>query len=120
MRTFQEIRDNYRFSDLEAETLKGLLPVVEPHAARLNGGDEVVQNLVGDALIEDAAVPEFDDVVLQRLELDTQRIGDVGDANLAEIRQAGLRAKRGELRTLNRDLEVAFGPRIGKRLEGRA
>ncbi len=35
MRTFQEIRDNYRFSDLEAETLKGLLPVVEPHAARL-------------------------------------------------------------------------------------
>jgi uncharacterized membrane protein (DUF373 family) len=35
MRTFQEIRDNYRFSDLEAETLKGLLPVVEPHAPRL-------------------------------------------------------------------------------------
>jgi uncharacterized membrane protein (DUF373 family)/hemoglobin-like flavoprotein len=35
MRTFQEIRDNYRFNDLEAETLKGLLPVVEPHAPRL-------------------------------------------------------------------------------------
>jgi uncharacterized membrane protein (DUF373 family) len=35
MRTFQEIRDNYRFSDLEAETLKGLLPVVEPHAPQL-------------------------------------------------------------------------------------
>jgi uncharacterized membrane protein (DUF373 family) len=35
MRTFQEIRDNYRFSDLEAETLKGLLPVVEPHARQL-------------------------------------------------------------------------------------
>jgi uncharacterized membrane protein (DUF373 family) len=35
MRTFQEIRENYRFSDIEAETLKGLLPVVEPHAQRL-------------------------------------------------------------------------------------
>ena len=35
MRTFQEIRDNYRFSDLEAETLKRLLPVVEPHAPQL-------------------------------------------------------------------------------------
>jgi uncharacterized membrane protein (DUF373 family) len=35
MRTFQEIRDNYRFSDLEAETLKGLLPLVEPHARQL-------------------------------------------------------------------------------------
>ena len=35
MRTFQEIRDNYRFSDIEAETLRGLLPVVEPHAQQL-------------------------------------------------------------------------------------
>ena len=35
MRTFQEIRDNYRFSDLEAETLRGLLPVVEPHSRQL-------------------------------------------------------------------------------------
>ncbi len=31
MRTFQEISDNYRFTDPEAETLKGLLPIVEPH-----------------------------------------------------------------------------------------
>ena len=38
MRTFQEIRDNYRFSDLEAETLRGLLPVVEPHATAVDPG----------------------------------------------------------------------------------
>jgi uncharacterized membrane protein (DUF373 family)/hemoglobin-like flavoprotein len=31
MRTFQEIKDNYRFTELEIETLKSLLPVVEPH-----------------------------------------------------------------------------------------
>ncbi len=31
MRTFQEIKDNYRFSELEIEILKGLLPVVSPH-----------------------------------------------------------------------------------------
>jgi uncharacterized membrane protein (DUF373 family)/hemoglobin-like flavoprotein len=31
MRTFQEIKENYRFSEPEMETLKGLLPVVEPH-----------------------------------------------------------------------------------------
>jgi uncharacterized membrane protein (DUF373 family)/hemoglobin-like flavoprotein len=35
MRTFQEIKDNYRFSELEIETLKGLKPVVEPHADHL-------------------------------------------------------------------------------------
>ena len=32
MRTFQEIKDNYRFSDPDIETLKGLLPVVSPYA----------------------------------------------------------------------------------------
>ena len=31
MRTFQEIKNNYRFTDPDIETLKGLLPVVEPH-----------------------------------------------------------------------------------------
>jgi len=35
MRTFQEIKDNYRFTTAEMETLKSLLPVVEPHADRL-------------------------------------------------------------------------------------
>ncbi len=31
MRTFQEIKENYRFADPDIEILKGLLPVVEPH-----------------------------------------------------------------------------------------
>ena len=35
MRTFQEIKDNYRFTELEAETLKALGPVVEPYADRI-------------------------------------------------------------------------------------
>ena len=37
MRTFQEIKDNYRFTELEMETLKGLLPIVAPHADRIVG-----------------------------------------------------------------------------------
>jgi hypothetical protein len=32
MRTFQEIKQNYRFTNQDIETLKGLLPVVSPHA----------------------------------------------------------------------------------------
>jgi uncharacterized membrane protein (DUF373 family)/hemoglobin-like flavoprotein len=35
MRTFQEIKDNYRFSEPDIEILKSLLPVVEPHADRI-------------------------------------------------------------------------------------
>jgi uncharacterized membrane protein (DUF373 family)/hemoglobin-like flavoprotein len=35
MRTFQEIKDNYRFSEPDTEILQGLLPVVEPSADRI-------------------------------------------------------------------------------------
>jgi uncharacterized membrane protein (DUF373 family) len=35
MRTFQEIKDNYRFTQAETETLQGLGPIMEPHADRL-------------------------------------------------------------------------------------
>src|SRR3989339_556168 len=35
MRTFQEIKDNYRFTGQDIETLEGLLPVVSPHADRI-------------------------------------------------------------------------------------
>jgi uncharacterized membrane protein (DUF373 family) len=35
MRTFQQITDNYKFTELEGETLRNLLPVVEPHADRV-------------------------------------------------------------------------------------
>jgi uncharacterized membrane protein (DUF373 family)/hemoglobin-like flavoprotein len=35
MRTFQEIKDNYRFTEPEIEILRSLLPVVEPHADRV-------------------------------------------------------------------------------------
>ena len=31
MRTFQEIKDNYRLNDQDIETLKGLLTLVSPH-----------------------------------------------------------------------------------------
>jgi uncharacterized membrane protein (DUF373 family)/hemoglobin-like flavoprotein len=35
MRTFQEIKDNYRFTEAEVETLRTLLPLIEPHADQL-------------------------------------------------------------------------------------
>ncbi len=35
MRSFQNIRDNYRFTEFDVEVLKNLRPVVEPHLDRL-------------------------------------------------------------------------------------
>ena len=53
-------------------------------------GDEIVEDLVGHRLVEDAAVAELDQVVLQRLQLDAAVAGHVRDPDLAEVREAGL------------------------------
>src|SRR6267378_6635101 len=90
------------------------------HAARLNRCDEVVEDLVGDVFVVDAPVAEFNHVELQRLELDAACVGHVGDADLAEIGQAGHRTHRGELWTPNRDLVFPLWPRVGEGLERRA
>src|SRR5256885_14101403 len=87
------------------------------HAAGRDRADEGVENLVRHGLVKDPFVAEFDQVVLQRFELDAPRVGDVGDANLAEVGQSRFWAYRRELGTLNRDLVVAFGTRVGERFE---
>src|SRR5580765_7725387 len=67
------------------------------HLARRQQGDQIVQNLVGRRLVEDAAVAEFDEVILERLQLDAPFVGHVRDAYLAEVGQPGLRADGREL-----------------------
>src|SRR5207237_6385824 len=90
------------------------------HAARLACGHQIVENLVRDVLVEDAAVAELDDVGLERLQLDTARVGAVADANRPEIGQPRLRAQRCELGTLDGDLVIALRTRVRKRFERRA
>src|SRR5436190_1706764 len=90
------------------------------HAPRLTCRDEIVQDLVRHRLIVNPAVAELDDVVLQRLELDASRVGRVSDADLAEVGESSFGTHRRELRTIDRDLVVALGARIRKRVERRA
>jgi hypothetical protein len=73
----------------------------------MNCGDEIVQDLVRDVLVENAAVPEVDEVILQRLQLDAGGVGDVSNPYLAEVGQPGLRTEGGELRTVDGDLVIA-------------
>src|SRR4051794_34699464 len=89
------------------------------HPAGRAGGDEIVEDLVGDRLVEDPAVAELDEVVLQYLQLDTAIARNVGDADLAEVGQPGFRTHGGELGTGNCDLVVAPRARIGKCLDRR-
>src|SRR5579872_580856 len=86
------------------------------HAAWRAGGDEIVEDLVGDRLIKDPAVTKLDHVVLQRLQLDAAFVGHVSDANLPEIGEAGLGAHGRKLRTADGDLVVTARLRVGEGL----
>ena len=90
------------------------------HAPRLAGGNQVVEDLVGHVLVEDAPVAELDEVILQRLELDAARAGRIRDADLAEIGQPRLGAYRGEFGARDRDLVIPLRARVGEGLERRA
>src|SRR5690349_4093437 len=69
------------------------------HAARVNGGDEVVLDLIGDVFVKNPAVAKFDQVILERLQFDAARVGRIRDPNLAEVGETGLRADARKLRT---------------------
>src|SRR5262245_17851535 len=68
------------------------------HAARPDRGHQVVEDAVGDVLVEVSLVAERPEVELQRLQLDAQARRDVLDADGREVRLPGPRAQAGELR----------------------
>src|SRR5689334_1408177 len=78
---------------------------------RLDGGDDVVKDLVGDRFVERALVAERPEVELVRLQLDAELVRNVADGDLREVWLAGDRAEAGELWRMNLDLVVAL--RVG-------
>ena len=84
------------------------------HPSRRADADEVVENLVCHALVEDAFVAELEEIVIQCLQLDAGRVWHLPDMDRAEIGQPGLGTHRRELRAVDGDLEGAAGSGIGK------
>src|SRR3954462_10104557 len=67
------------------------------HPARSAGADQIVEDLVGDRLVEDAFVAKIDQVVFERFQLEAPAIGHVDDDDLAEIGKPRHRTDGGEL-----------------------
>lgn len=86
----------------------------EAHESRLGRGDQVVEDAVGDVLVEVAFLAERPHVELQALQLDALLVGDVVEDQRGEIRLAGLGAQAGEFRDLHVDMVVAARVRIGE------
>ena len=87
------------------------------HAARPDGPDEVVEDAIRDGLVEVPLVPERPQIQLERLQLHTQPIRDVPDADRGEVRLSCARAETGELRALEADLILTARTWVGERLE---
>ena len=90
------------------------------HPPRRAGGDQIVEDLVGGGLVEDSAIAELNQVILERLQLDALHVGHVGDTDDPEIGKACFRTERRELGARDRDLVVAIRPGVGKGFERRA
>src|SRR5580704_17584446 len=85
--------------------------------ARRDCGLQMIGDLIGDRLVEGAAIAERPDVELQRLQLHALRIRDVLQLESRKVRLAGARAQAGEFRDLHADGVVARDLRIRKGLQ---
>src|SRR6478609_2383911 len=90
---------------------------LELHVARLRRGRQVVEDAVGDGLVESAFVAERPDVELERFQLNALAIGNVVEHQRGEVGLPGHRAQAGELRDLHVDPVVAPRRRIGEGFE---
>src|SRR4051812_28565986 len=77
------------------------------HKSRLDDGDQVIHDRIGNVFVEDSLVTEALQVELQTFQLDAFFVGSVGDSECPEIWLASLRADRGELGSHNSDFVVA-------------
>ena len=76
---------------------------LDARAPRRDCGHQVVEDPVGDRLVECALVAVRPEIELPRLELDAELVGDVLDADGGEVGLAGLGTEAGELGALELD-----------------
>ena len=69
------------------------------HPERIAGCHEIVEDPIGDVLVEDSLVAEGLEIQFKALQLHAGLIGHVAEREGAEVWLAGLRAYRGELWT---------------------
>lgn len=87
---------------------------------QLAGGgdsDEIVENAIGDILIEDAFVAEFLEIEFEAFELNAQTIGDVAEDECAEIGLTGFGADRSELGAFDLDGVIPLREGVFEALE---
>ena len=93
----------------------------QAHEARLSGGNQIIENTIGNGFVKGALVTVRPDVELERLQFHALGIRHVFQMQRGKIRLAGLGAKTGKFGHVDANGEIAIGARIVegfKRLAG--
>ena len=90
---------------------------VDLHPPRLRRFDQVIQDLIGDLLMERSFIAVAPEVEFQALKLHAEFIRDVADTDLGEIRLTGLGTEAREFRAFDMDRIIAPRVRIFEDLE---
>ncbi len=101
----------------DADAAAGLETSLNLTPTGSEGGDEVVQQDVGEMLVKDALVPKRPEVELERLGLDDAFGGQITDADLGEVGLTRGRTKAGKLVGLNLDHVVPIRIAVRKGLQ---
>ena len=83
-------------------------------AAGLENGRQIIEDAVGDVLVEDAFVAKRLQVQFQALEFHAEFVRDVAERQRSEVGLSRLRAHRRELRAEDLDLVVTAGKCVGE------
>lgn len=87
------------------------------HLAGRNGGDEVIQDEIGDRFVKMALVPESPEIEFEGLEFDAKFMGHIVHPYRREVWLSCFRTHTGELRALEIDLVVSPWSGIRKGLK---
>ena len=91
---------------------------VHESVARLASGDEIIEDLVDDRLVERSGISEGGEVKFQRLGFDTKLVGNIFDADFREVGLACDWAHGSELSAFESDPVVALGAFVLESFEG--
>ena len=86
----------------------------QAHETWLAGADQIIENPVGDVLMEGTFIAKRPDVQFKGLQFDTQLLRYVLKEQRGEVGLAGLRAQAGKFRRANADGVIPVRVRIGK------
>ena len=88
----------------------------QAHEARGGGGDQVIEDPVGDVLVERTFIPVRPHIELERFQLHARAVGHIVERQHGEVRLSGNRAEAREFRYFHVDAEVASRGRIWESL----